>query len=103
MVAEFVGGLMLCWALRPIWVSSTWNYLPFRQAISDLGWGRTMGNPGAWVFLLVFIGFALLGTGWNAYISRQFAVISKKFGIMYGVCLEICFICFTFVGIFEIS
>ncbi|MFX1258180.1 MAG: hypothetical protein ACFFAN_09995 [Promethearchaeota archaeon] len=101
LIVEFLGVLMIAWALRPVWVDSDWTYLPFNGYISGLGGGRLEGNVGAWVFMIGFIVFAILGTSWNAYLYQEYREISKFYAIFLSMVLEISLIAVAFVGIFD--
>lgn len=101
LICQFLGTLLLAWALRPIWMDDVWRYIPFQNYISGLGWGRTEGNIGAWVFLIGFCAFPIIGTGWNSYLYRQFSKVSKGFAILLWVTFELSMTCVAFVGIFD--
>jgi len=104
LIAEFLGTLLLAWAIRPVCIDSSWRYIPFQNYISTLGWGRGSVNMGAWVFLIGFCLFPIIGTAWNSYLARQFAkvsTVSKIFSILLWIIFEFSMICVAFVGIFD--
>lgn len=104
LVLEFLGTLFIAWLLRPIWLGPEWNYLPFTNFISGLGQGRMQGNPGAWVFLIGFCLFPVLGTAWNAYLFRQFwqgSTLAKIYAVFLAAIFEFSLINVSFVGIFD--
>ncbi|NPE09056.1 MAG: hypothetical protein GNW80_12300 [Asgard group archaeon] len=100
-IIEFLGTLMIAWALRPVWLGEEWIYFPFKFHISGLGNGRMEGNIGAWIFVLGFCLLPLLGTVWSNFIYKQFAKISKVFAVILWIHLEFSMICVAFVGIFD--
>ncbi len=101
LIIEFLGTLFIAWLLRPVWLSPDWNYVPFVNYISGLGWGRSEGNIGAWVFMLGFCLFPVLGTAWNAYLYRQFSEVSNLYAILLFLVFEFSLINVSFVGIFD--
>ncbi|UYP45451.1 hypothetical protein NEF87_001736 [Candidatus Lokiarchaeum ossiferum] len=101
LIGQFLGTLLIAWALRPIWVDDSWRYIPFQNYISGLGGGRMEGNIGAWVFLFGFCAFPIIGTGWNSYLYRQFSKVSKIYAAILWVTFELSMICVAFVGIFD--
>jgi len=101
LIAEFIGTLMLAWAVRPIWVDTSWQYVPFANYISTLGFGRTEGNIGAWVFLIGFCLFPIIGTAWNSYLFQQFKKVNKIFAGFLWVVFEFSMVNVAFVGIFD--
>lgn len=56
---------------------------------------------GAWIFLIGFCAFPIVGTGWNSYIYRKFAPVSKIFAWILWIIVEFSMICVSFVGIFD--
>lgn len=101
LIGEFLGTLLLAWALRPIWLDENWKYMPFSNYISTLGAGRTEGNIGAWVFLIGFCLFPIIGTAWNSYLFQQFKKVNKIFACFLWVVFEFSLINVAFVGIFD--
>ena len=101
LIGEFIGTLLIAWALRPIWVDASWKYVPFINYISTLGWGRTEGNIGAWVFLVGFCLFPIIGTAWNSYLFQQFQKVNKIFAVFLWMIFEFSLINVAFVGIFD--
>ncbi len=104
LIAEFIGTLLIAWAVRPIWIDNSWRYIPFKEYISMLGWHRGSENIGAWIFMIGFCLFPIIGTAWNSYLARQFAkvsIISKIFGILLWIVFELSMIMVAFVGIFD--
>jgi hypothetical protein len=101
-IGEFLVTLLLAWVLRPIWVSDEWIYFPFVNYISELGFGRTEGNIGAWIFMIGFCLFPILGTAWNSYLARQFGKVSKFFAIILWLVFELSLWCVALVGIFDV-
>lgn len=101
LILEFLGTLLIAWAIRPIWVDSSWRYIPFQNYISGLGWGRHLGNIGAWIFLIGFCAFPIIGAGWNSYLYQQFSKVSKVFALLLWIIFELSMICVSFVGIFD--
>lgn len=101
LIVEFLGTLLIAWALRPVWLDESWIYFPFKFAISGLGIGRMEGNIGAWIFVFGFCLLPLLGTVWNNYIYKRFAPLSKWFAGLLWFTLETSMICVSFVGIFD--
>ncbi|QEE15723.1 hypothetical protein DSAG12_01550 [Promethearchaeum syntrophicum] len=101
LIAEFLGTLLIAWALRPIWLEASWKYVPFTQYISTLGAGRLEGNIGAWIFLIGFCLFPIIGTAWNFYLFQQFKKVSKTFAFILWIVFEFSLINVAFVGIFD--
>jgi len=101
LIGEFIGTLLIAWALRPIWLDDSWKYIPFTQYISTLGAGRLEGNIGAWVFLIGFCLFPIIGTAWNSYLYQQFKKVSKIFAFLLWIVFEFSLINVSFVGIFD--
>ncbi len=101
LIGEFLGTLLLAWALRPIWLDENWKYMPFSYNISNLGWGRLDGNIGAWVFLVGFCLFPIIGTAWNSYLYQQFRKVNKLFAWFSWSVFEFSLICVALVGIFD--
>ncbi|MHA1744618.1 MAG: hypothetical protein ACTSWW_01395 [Promethearchaeota archaeon] len=101
LIGEFIGTLLLAWAVRPIWRDASWQYVPFMNYISTLGFGRTEGNIGAWVFLIGFCLFPIIGTAWNSYLFQQFKKVNKIFAGFLWVVFEFSMINVAFVGIFD--
>lgn len=101
LIAEFLGTLLIAWALRPIWTDDSWKYVPFTQYISTLGAGRLEGNVGAWIFLVGFCLFPIIGTAWNSYLYQQFKKVSKIFAVLLWIVFEFSLINVAFVGIFD--
>jgi hypothetical protein len=103
-IGEFLITLLLAWTLRPIWLGDEWIYFPFANYISGLGTGRTEGNIGAWIFMIGFCLFPILGTAWNSYLARQFGQfgkISKVFAFIFWLVFEFSLWCVALVGIFD--
>ena len=104
LIAEFLGTLLIAWALRPIWLDDSWKYVPFTQYISTLGAGRLEGNIGAWIFLIGFCVFPIIGTAWNSYLFQQFkkvGILGIIFGALLWLIFEFSLINVAFVGIFD--
>ncbi|MCP4763944.1 MAG: hypothetical protein GY870_19385 [archaeon] len=101
LLTEFLGTLFIAWLLRPVWVSPDWFYTPFQEYISMLGYGRMMGNLGAWVFLVGFCLFTVIGSIWNLYIFQQFRKENLLYALLLAVCFEFSLICVSLVGIFD--
>ncbi|MCP4761513.1 MAG: hypothetical protein GY870_07010 [archaeon] len=100
-IGEFLGTLLVAWALRPIWIDASWFYTPFLRYISGLGGGRMEGNIGAWIFMIGFIIYPILGTAWNSYISRKFFEVQKAFGVLLWIVFELALWMVALVGIFD--
>lgn len=100
-MSTFLGTLLIAWVLRPVWADSSWIYIPFTQFISGLGNGRMLGNIGAWVFMIGFVMFAIIGTAWNAYLFRQLRKINKHYARFLAFIFEISMISVALVGIFD--
>jgi hypothetical protein len=101
LIGEFIGTLLLAWVVRPIWLDASWQYVPFINYISTLGDGRLEGNIGAWVFLIGFSLFPIIGTAWNSYLFQQFKKMNKIFSGVLWVVFEFSMINVAFVGIFD--
>ncbi|MHA1520053.1 MAG: hypothetical protein ACTSVZ_00550 [Promethearchaeota archaeon] len=101
LIGEFLVTLLIAWALRPIWLDDSWKYVPFSNYISTLGWGRTEGNIGAWIFLVGFCLFPIIGTSWNSYLFQQFKKVNKIFAGFLWLVFEFSLINVSFVGIFD--
>ncbi|MHA1561540.1 MAG: hypothetical protein ACTSPA_05390 [Promethearchaeota archaeon] len=101
LIGEFLGTLLLAWALRPIWLNENWKYLPFSNYISTLGDGRSEGNIGAWIFLVGFCLFPIIGTAWNSYMFQQFKKVNKIFAYFLWVVFEFSLMNVALVGIFD--
>jgi len=101
LIGEFIGTLLIAWALRPIWLDESWKYIPFSNYISTLGAGRTEGNIGAWIFLIGFCLFPIIGTAWNSYLYQQFKKVNKIYAILLWLVFEFSLINVAFVGIFD--
>jgi len=104
LVIEFLGTLFIAWALRPVWLGPEWQYTPFMNYISGLGQARMEGNIGAWVFMIGFCLFPVIGTAWNAYLFRRFYEgnnLSKLYGLLLFIVFEFSLINVSFVGIFD--
>ncbi|MCK5343062.1 MAG: hypothetical protein KAR20_06645, partial [Candidatus Heimdallarchaeota archaeon] len=59
------------------------------------------GNMGAWVFLIGFCLFPIIGTAWNSYIFQQFKEMNKLFAAFLWLVFEFSMINVAFVGIFD--
>ena len=101
LIGEFIGTLLIAWALRPIWLDESWKYMPFSNYISTLGAGRMEGNIGAWIFLIGFCLFPIIGTAWNSYLYQQFKKVNKIYAIFLWLVFEFSLINVAFVGIFD--
>ncbi|TFG29122.1 MAG: hypothetical protein EU532_03865 [Promethearchaeota archaeon] len=100
-IIEFLGTLMIAWALRPMWLDDSWYYIPFANYISGLGKGRMEGNIGAWFFMIGFMVYPIMGTAWNSYLSRKFFEVSKVYGVLIWIVFEFSLWNVALVGIFD--